>query len=677
MNKFHKYLYKLIIPIFYVAAAAVIVFFSWHYDKTAHQGSTPLYIDITKSPVYIKQGFNPHELVPENFDQLAEDLRAADSKWVRFHSPAPFLVMESPLEGLPQRRFMSPWGSEACEFTFLIPLEVGQEALYFMETSPDTIPGIYLAGIGDNWQIFFNGTLMYSQIHLAKDGQIIEQRSWRDVSFPVDRSLIIPGINILALRIIGDPTYGNTGLAFGSPHYMDDYHIIVKNSSNIFILILCGIFLISGIYHFALFLLLKTQRDIYYLFFSLFSLMLCIFAISRHNVINFIIPNTAISQRIEFYSYMLAVIAFGMFVETFVRGKITKVSWGYLFFILYFILTIQFFPAPQYRNDFALIVNLTNIIYYFYIFFYSVVYFYFLDKKGLRGRNLGAFAVTFITGTLLMFVSDIYEIISYFTRYSNFNFFLYSAFTVQAGMVFTLALRYRGMILSYIKLERELQQSQIAIMLSQIQPHFLYNSLTVIQDLCRTDPKMARETVVEFAKYLRGNLDSLAIKEMIPFERELHHVQTYLALEKKRFGENLNIVFDIGMEKFMLPALTLQSIVENSVRYGVTKKDEGGTVTIKTEKTDSGVSKGIVLSKRSKFSKESQSPFFESVVITVTDDGMGFNTEHDVSDNRSHIGIENVRNRLKAMCGGSLEIQSEPGVGTTVTIIIPILEVRN
>jgi sensor histidine kinase YesM len=276
-----------------------------------------------------------------------------------------------------------------------------------------------------------------------------------------------------------------------------------------------------------------------------------------------------------------------------------------------------------------------------------------LDKKGPRGKNLGAGVITFITGALLMFISDIHEIISYFIYYSNFNFFIYSVFTVQIGMVFALALRYRGMIHNYIKLERELQQSHISIMLSQIQPHFLYNSLTVIQDLCGTNPKMAKETVVEFAQYLRGNLDSLTIKNMIPFEQELHHVKTYLALEKKRFEEKINIVYDINIEKFMLPALTLQSIVENAIRYGITKKDENGTVIIKTEKISN------------------------FVVITVKDDGVGFNPEQngstDVSyNNRSHIGIENVRNRLKAMCNGSLEIQSEPGTGTTVTIIIPM-----
>ena len=196
-------------------------------------------------------------------------------------------------------------------------------------------------------------------------------------------------------------------------------------------------------------------------------------------------------------------------------------------------------------------------------------------------------------------------------------------------------------------LENELQQNQIAITLSQIQPHFLYNSLMVIQQLCKIDPKMAEETVVEFSEYLRGNMDSLTRKEPIPFEQELHHVETYLLIEKKRFGDLLNIEYEINKKDFTLPALTLQCVVENAVRYGVTKKRGGGKVQIKTFEKDG------------------------SIIIIVTDDGVGFNPEEKPQDGRSHVGLDNVRYRLAAMCSGSIEIQSKLNEGTKVIIMIP------
>ena len=197
------------------------------------------------------------------------------------------------------------------------------------------------------------------------------------------------------------------------------------------------------------------------------------------------------------------------------------------------------------------------------------------------------------------------------------------------------------------ELEGELVQKQISIMLSQIQPHFLYNTLSAIRELCLIDPKTASQTVEDFSIYLRGNLDSLSITNMIPFEKELKHVETYLALEKKRFAHKLNITHDITVRDFSLPALTLQLVVENAVRHGVTKRSKGGTVAVRTEETETGY------------------------MITVIDDGVGFDPGEKKQDGRSRVGIENVRSRLASMCGGTLDIRSKPGDGTTAVITIP------
>ena len=193
-----------------------------------------------------------------------------------------------------------------------------------------------------------------------------------------------------------------------------------------------------------------------------------------------------------------------------------------------------------------------------------------------------------------------------------------------------------------IKAEHKLSQELIAIIKTQIQPHFLYNVLSVIKYYCLKDPKKAEETVVEFSEYLRGNLDSLVHNELITFDKEFRQVENYLKIEKKRFEERLNIVYDIKARNFMLPVLSLQPIVEIAVRYGVTKTEDGGTVTISTE--------------------EIKNEF----IVTVTDNGAGFNAEVPVQDR-----IEKVRNRLLAMCQGTLDIQSKSGKGTTAVISIP------
>ena len=194
--------------------------------------------------------------------------------------------------------------------------------------------------------------------------------------------------------------------------------------------------------------------------------------------------------------------------------------------------------------------------------------------------------------------------------------------------------------------ELELSQAQVSIMLSQIQPHFLYNALTTIKHLCATGDPRAENVVADFAKYLRGNMDSLTDKTPIPFDRELNHLECYLAIERLRFPK-VRIVYDILTSDFSLPALTVQPMVENAIRYGVTRREIGGTVTVSTWEDAC------------------------SWYVRIADDGVGFDPMQRQYDGRSHIGISNTRERLESMCGGTLEVESERDVGTSVTITLP------
>lgn len=198
-----------------------------------------------------------------------------------------------------------------------------------------------------------------------------------------------------------------------------------------------------------------------------------------------------------------------------------------------------------------------------------------------------------------------------------------------------------------LKKEIELIESKNAIFLSQIQPHFLYNSLTSIYSLCESDTEKAKLAIVDFSKYLRANLDSLKQKNLIPFEEELNHIKAYLRLEKLRYDDDLNIVYDIKVNNFLLPVLTVQPLVENAINHGICNTKQGGIIQIKTNETED---------------------YFE---IKVIDNGAGFNENSLYDPKRSHTGIDNVKSRLKNMCNGTLEIASIFGVGTTAIIRIP------
>ena len=196
-------------------------------------------------------------------------------------------------------------------------------------------------------------------------------------------------------------------------------------------------------------------------------------------------------------------------------------------------------------------------------------------------------------------------------------------------------------------LKLELQESRISIMLSQMQPHFIFNTLNTIYHLCEINPEIARSTINSFSKYLRDNMDNLGRSEMIHFDKEMSFVKAYLDIEKVRFDDELQITFDLPVTNFKLPVLTVQPIVENAVKHGTSKKKGVSSLYISTRETDS------------------------CYEIEIRDTGVGFDTNLHLNDEQKHIGISNVRQRLMHMCNGTLIIESTVGEGTTAIIQIP------
>lgn len=196
-----------------------------------------------------------------------------------------------------------------------------------------------------------------------------------------------------------------------------------------------------------------------------------------------------------------------------------------------------------------------------------------------------------------------------------------------------------------IALNAQLAESRISTMMSQIRPHFIYNTLGSIEQLCELDPPKAGELVHNFAKYLRGNFGELDSSKPILMSQEMDHVRYYMSIEKVRFPD-IEFSFEMNCEDFSLPALTVQPIVENAIKHGLMKLEKGGSIHVVSYETDT------------------------DYCISVEDDGVGFDKSKLVED-KKHIGLRNIRDRLKVMVGGTLEIDSTQGVGTKVLIKIP------
>ena len=180
-----------------------------------------------------------------------------------------------------------------------------------------------------------------------------------------------------------------------------------------------------------------------------------------------------------------------------------------------------------------------------------------------------------------------------------------------------------------------LKYSELKALQSQINPHFLFNVLNTMTSLIRTNPEKAREVTIDLSNYLRYNLDNnLKSVELI---KELNQIDTYIKIEKARFGEKLNIIYDVdeSLYNFQIPSLIIQPLVENSIKHGILKKRDKGFVKIILKKID------------------------KDIEVAIEDDGVGI--EQAVIDNldkkiEENIGLKNVHQRLKLLYGEGLNI---------------------
>ncbi|MCR5136314.1 MAG: histidine kinase [Oscillospiraceae bacterium] len=195
-----------------------------------------------------------------------------------------------------------------------------------------------------------------------------------------------------------------------------------------------------------------------------------------------------------------------------------------------------------------------------------------------------------------------------------------------------------------IQRQEELARQRASILVLQMRPHFIYNTLLSIYYLCAQDTKKAQQIILDFSSYLRQNFTAIVKEDTIPFTEELEHTRAYLAVEQARYEDRLSVEFDTPFTRFRLPPLTLQPIVENAVKHGV--DPELGPLRIKVE------------------AREAQA----ASVITVTDNGPGYASADDLAP---HVALSNIRERLKLMCGGTLDIRTGETGGTVVTVTIP------
>ena len=217
------------------------------------------------------------------------------------------------------------------------------------------------------------------------------------------------------------------------------------------------------------------------------------------------------------------------------------------------------------------------------------------------------------------------------------------------------ALELKSRVNTLVQLKKSVHSlicAELNFLQAQIKPHFLYNALSVIISISVREPERAKELLLHLSDYLRGSFNFENHNGFISLWTELQTVKAYLAIEKARFKERLQVIYDLDEDVYgSIPMLSLQPLVENAVRHGIMGRVEGGTVRITVKR------------------------MADQIVITVEDDGIGMSedrlSELFALENIEGVGIRNIHKRMLALYGHGLQIVSELGQGTKVTMKIP------
>ena len=285
----------------------------------------------------------------------------------------------------------------------------------------------------------------------------------------------------------------------------------------------------------------------------------------------------------------------------------------------------QWCEGPLYVAVYAVI-----FIYLALLFLFSLSYF---TKKNIKR---GIIILAIIAESVIVSVCEYYNLVSGYTSAVTalcmLEYYVYLSLVYQQQMQETI-----------VQKERDINRSNLLLLRNQIQPHFIYNSLSIIRSLAKRDSAGAVRCIDSFSEYLKAHIGAIQTDDLISFEQELQNVKTYLSLVQADYTRKVAVIYELNETDFKIPPLSLEPIIENAVSHGISK--ETGIISIRTERLD------------------------DNVQIIVADNGTAEKDPEPIMHNG--IGLENTRKRLELHCGGTLEMENSQN-GMTVTITVPI-----
>ncbi|MDR1971025.1 MAG: response regulator [Treponema sp.] len=666
----------------------------------------PLRIDLRDYPVYLKTGFNGADINRSPGETVWDAvLPAGEQKSA---------IIKDVLPWKNSRSFLSPRSDWPEEFTILIPFVMDKARMDLLKNDPPVFPGLFLAGIGDNWEIFLNGRPAASQVSLDEKGQIKEHRAWRSVTSPLSLNLFREGENYLAFRIIGSPSYGGTGLFYVAPYHIDDYRIISVQAHDQGVLICSTVYVFVGLYYLLLFYMRRKVR--YNLYYGLFSIAIGVYFMCRNPIIYGMISDSDTAYRFESISLYWMVIFLGAFLEELYNNRLTVVVKGYSVFCIILSLSSCIF-SMEYADDALRLWQVCGVAAFLFILGRSVILSFIKQvlatKKEMfraeKNADLRALAydllqtpqgniviIIFIfTGTVVIDVANslMFHTGAVFSRYSFFMFNICSALILARHLASsynqanelnrileaTVADRTRALA-EQVKIAESASRAKSEFMATM--SHEIRTPLNAIIGLSDIElRKDLDQGALQAIKKIRGSGTTL-----------LGIINDILDISKIEAGS-----FEIIPVEYSTAALINDTVKLNIVRIGdkpitfelnvdegLPRKYFGDELRIK-QILNNILSNGIKYTKKGKVVLEVFPEGENILVCRVSDTGIGIRkedmdrlfTEYSQLDTKANRRIEGtglglaITKMLLDLMDGSVTVESEYGKGSVFTLKIP------
>ncbi|WP_026043621.1 ATP-binding protein [Treponema primitia] len=694
----------------YFLLAAALIGAVLFFLRPKNPAESPFRVELSDCPIYAKKGFNFQDIIrefsPDDWEAAALPNQGRTS-----------LIIKDILGLKSGRPFLSPWADADEEFTMAIPFEVDTEAIRALRSSPPVTPGIYLAGIGDNWEVYLNGFLVHSEIYLDPKGQITDHRTRRGAGIPVYRDIFHTGTNILAIRIISPPGFDYGGLFYTAPHFIDDYRIVMRHSADQMTLIFCTVYVFVGLYHLLLFFLMRRAEK-YNFYYGIFSIMTGIYFIARSPVIYNLISDSAITQKIEYSALYILVFFLASFIEqlNFNRIQLPAKLYGLFCFVL---IILQSFFSLEFSDNALNLWRVVCMLMLIYVLGHDVM---FPFCKGIHRQwekhtyakwNLlkeiqNGLAKTLFGNivTVIVFLSLTAVVDTLDAAFIHTGIFLtrYSFFFVTTGMTVALA---KHLADSYNQVHQ--QKAELEILVGE-RTRELAEQVKIAESASRAKS----EFLATMSHEIRTPLNAIIGLSNIVLEKTLSEA-AHGSIEKIRASgvTLLGIINDIldiskieaGNFEIIPVEYSTASLISESVRLNMVRIGEkpiafelsvsgdfpetlfGDELRIK-QILNNILSNAIKYTRAGKVRLEITHEPFENgirMILKVSDTGVGIRqedreklfSEYSQLDTKANRKIEgtglglSITKKLLTLMNGAISVESEYGKGSTFTMTIP------